>query len=143
VDTSAFQNVIGQLAVTRTKEGYNFPEFLWPELCETQGTTLPRRRAHPRHRRIGDKAELVDEGEEFPEVGLNEEWIDTAPHEEARLHRPRDARDHRRRPHRPAAPARRPGGFWLGVNKEKRVIDVATGVRSTTTSATAPPPTRT
>jgi len=29
--------------------------------------------------RIGDKAEIVAEGDAYPAVGLNEEFIDTAP----------------------------------------------------------------
>ena len=127
VDTSAFSNIIGQIIYSRIKERYNDPAFLWPELCETIPTEFLDGEKIPGIGRIGDKAEIVDEGQPYPNVGLNEEWIQTAPTRKRGFIVPvtreiiiadrtgillREAGE---------------GGNWLGLNKEKRVLDVVLG----------------
>src|SRR5262249_21357057 len=76
---------------------------------------------------LGDNAEIVQEGQPYPNIGLNEEWIQTAPTKKRGFIVPvtreiivadrtgillREAGE---------------GGRWLGLNKEKRVIDIVTG----------------
>ena len=127
VDTSAFSNIIGQIIYSRIKERYNDPAFLWPELCETIPTEFLDGEKIPGIGRIGDKAEIVDEGQPYPNVGLNEEWIQTSPTRKRGFIVPvtreiiiadrtgillREAGE---------------GGNWLGLNKEKRVLDVVLG----------------
>ena len=127
VDTSAFSNIIGQIIYSRIKERYNDPAFLWPELCETIPTEFLDGEKIPGIGRIGDKAEIVDEGQPYPNVGLNEEWIQTSPTRKRGFIVPvtreiiiadrtgillREAGE---------------GGHWLGLNKEKRVLDVVLG----------------
>ena len=80
--------------------------------------------------RIGDKAEIVDEGASYPLVGLNEEYIDTPPTRKRGFIVPVT---------REIIVADRTGillkaagetGRWCGLNKEKRVLDVVTGIQN-------------
>lgn len=128
VDTSAFSNITGQLVFSRIRERFNDPAFLWPRLVETIQTTLLDGEKIPGVGRLGDNAEIVEEGMPYPNVGLSEEWIETAPTRKRGFIVPvtreiivadrtgvllRNAGE---------------GGHWLGLNKEKRVLDVVLGV---------------
>ena len=128
VDTAAFTGIIGQIVFNKIKEAYQDPEFLWPQLCETMNTQFLDGERIPGIGRIGDKAEIVDEGAAYPLVGLNEEFIDTPPTRKRGMIVPVT---------REIIVADRTGlllkaagetGRWCGLNKEKRVLDVATGV---------------
>jgi hypothetical protein len=127
VDTSAFTNITGQIMFSKVKEAYNDPTFLWSDLCTTQQTNLLDGERIPGIGRIGDRAEQVGEGQRYPEVGLNEEYFDTAPTVK---------RGDILSVTKEAIIADRTGlllkaagelGKWMGVNKEKRVINVVTG----------------
>jgi hypothetical protein len=128
VDTGAFTGIIGQIVFNKIKEAYADPEFLWPDLCETMTTQFLDGERIPGIGRIGDKAEIVDEGASYPLVGLNEEFIDTPPTRKRGFIVPVT---------REIIVADRTGillkaagetGRWCGLNKEKRVLDVVTGV---------------
>lgn len=128
VDTSAFANITGQIVYNRVKDAYEDPAFLWPELCETVPTTFLDGEKIPGIGRLGDKAEIVDEGQPFPSIGLNEEWVQTAATRKRGFMVPVT---------REIIVADRTmlllkradeGGFWMGLNKEKRVLDVTLGV---------------
>jgi hypothetical protein len=127
VDTTAFSSIIGQIIFNKIKDAYQDPEFLWPDLVDKMSTVFLDGERIPGIGRIGDKAEIVDEGQPYPTVGLNEEFIDTAPTRKRGFIVPVT---------REIIVADRTGillkaagetGYWLGLNKEKRVIDVATG----------------
>ncbi len=128
VDTAAFTGIIGQIVFNKIKDAYADPEFLWPQLCETMSSQFLDGERIPGIGRIGDKAEIVDEGASYPLVGLNEEFIDTPPTRKRGFIVPVT---------REIIVADRTGillkaagetGRWCGLNKEKRVLDVVTGV---------------
>jgi hypothetical protein len=127
VDTAAFTGIIGQIVFNKVKEAYTDPEFLWPDLCETMNTQFLDGERIPGIGRIGDKAEIVNEGDAYPTVGLNEEYIDTPPTRKRGAIVPVT---------REIIIGDRTGvllkaaaelGHWLGLNKEKRVVDVVVG----------------
>lgn len=136
VDTSAFATISGQIMFSKIKELYEYDQFLWPELCTTVPTVFINGEIVPGIGGIGDVAETIEEGQPYPTVGLNEEWIQTVPTQKRGF----------------IVPVTREiivsdrtgllmqmcgkGGFWLGLNKEKRVQSVATG--STVTGLPAP-----
>jgi hypothetical protein len=127
VDTAAFSGIIGQIVFNKIKDAYQDPEFLWPDLCETMTTQFLDGERIPGIGRIGDKAEIVDEGAPYPLVGLNEEYIDTPPTRKRGFIVPVT---------REIIVADRTGvllkaaaetGRWCGLNKEKRVLDIVVG----------------
>src|SRR5262245_19453516 len=128
VDTSAFSNITGQLIFSKIKEGYESPDFLWPELCETVSTNFLDGERIPGIGELGDVGEVIEEGMEFPYVGTNEEWLQTVPTGKRGFIVPLT---------REVIVADRTGilitrcsggGRWLGVGKDKRIIDCAIGV---------------
>lgn len=128
VDTAAFTGIIGQIVFNKIKDAYADPEFLWPQLCETMNTNFLDGERIPGIGRIGDKAEVVDEGQNYPLVSLSEEFIDTPPTRKRGFIVPVT---------REIIIADRTGillkaagetGRWCGLNKEKRVLDVVLGV---------------
>jgi len=127
VDTGAFTGIIGQIVFTKVKEAYTDAEFLWPQLCETMNSQFIDGERLPGIGRIGDKAEIVSEGDSYPNVGLNEEFIDTPPTRKRGaiigLTREIVIADRTTMLLKSAAEL----GHWCGLNKEKRVIDVVIG----------------
>ncbi|MDE2021184.1 MAG: hypothetical protein KGJ13_12685, partial [Patescibacteria group bacterium] len=128
VDTSAFTNISGQMVFNATKEAFNFDAFIWPELCTTVQTSFIHGEIVPGIGGLGDVAEIIQEGAEYPTVGVNEEYTKTAPTEKRGFIVPitREAIIMDRTGlllERCGA-----GGFSLGLNKEKRVQNVAFGI---------------
>jgi hypothetical protein len=128
VDTSAFANITGQIIYNKVKEGYENPAFLWPKLCETVPTTFLDGELIPGIGPVGDKADTVGEADAYPEFGLTEVFLQTVRLLKRGFIVPVT---------REIIVADRTGmllkvagegGKYLGINKEKRVIDVVTGV---------------
>jgi hypothetical protein len=126
IDTSAFSNITGQIVYNKILEAYNDPAFLWSQLLETIPTDLNGEKIAGIGR-LGDNAETVDEGMVYPTVGTQEEWIETpattkrgfiVPVTKEAIFFDRTGLVLRRASET---------GNWLGVNKEKRCLDVATG----------------
>jgi len=126
VDTSAFSNITGQIVFSKMMERYNDPGFIWPQLCETVPTQLNGEKI-PGIGRLGDVSETVGEGRPYPTVGLEEDWV-TTPETQKRGHIVPVTKEAIFFD-RTGLVLRNAGevGYWLGVNKEKRVIDIATG----------------
>ena len=126
VNTSAFTNISGQVVYTKVREAFQDTEFLWPQLVETVPTEFNGERI-PGMGRIGDEALAVGESENYPMAGFSEEWIDTPKTTKRGMIVPLTKEviffD------RTNLLLQRAGevGNWLGVNKEKRVLDVVTG----------------
>ncbi len=127
VDTSAFSSITGQIIFNKIRDAYQDPVFLWPDLCETMQTEFLNGERIPGIGRIGDLAQPVGEGMIYPTVGLNEEYTDTVPTVKRGMVVPVT---------REIIIADRTGilarvagevGYWMGVNKEKRIIDLAVG----------------
>lgn len=126
VTTGAFANIMGQIVYTEVMTAFDDPVFLAPRLARNVPTKFNGEKI-PGIGRMGDEAETVPEGHAYPTAGFTEEWI--------------------------ATPATTKRGFivpvtkeaiffdrtglvlerarevsqWLAVNKEKRVMDAATG----------------
>lgn len=77
VSTGDFSNVTGQIIYNRIREKYKDPQLLWPRLVTVQSTEFLNGERIPSAGRIGDRTQVVGEGQEYPFVGLNEEWTDT------------------------------------------------------------------
>lgn len=127
VDTSAFSNITGQIVYNKILDGYTNPEFLWPQLVETIPTTFLEAERFAGIGGIGDEAEVVEEGAPYPMVGLNEEYVDGLPTKKYGMIVPVT---------REAIVADRTGvllkraaevGHYLGIRKEKIVLNTVTG----------------
>lgn len=128
VDTSAFSNIIGQYIYTKTKEPFPDPEFIGDELCETVPTLLLDGEKEPGVGAIGDAAQVVAEGDDYPIVGLSEEWF-LSPATQKRgfivpVTREVLLKDINGLILKMAKAVQRA----LGLNKEKRILDIVFGV---------------
>lgn len=127
VNTTAFSNITGQILYSAVLNAFQDPAFLWPKLVTTIPTVFNGEKI-PGIGRIGDAAEAIAEGQEYPLAGLSEEYIETptttkrgfitAVTKEAVFFDRTGLIINR------ASETAR----WLGVNKEKRVLDVVLGV---------------
>lgn len=128
VDTSAFSAILDPIVHSRVLERYNAPTLIWPQLCETIPTTKLKGQRIPGVGGIGDQAEVITEGDPYPVFGVNQQYVDTAPLEkrggEVRVTREIMIEDDTAKVGRECAAL----GDYMGINKEKRVIDVALGV---------------
>lgn len=125
--TADFSNITGQIVYTVIREKYEDPQLLWPRLATTQMTEFLDGERIPGIGRLGDKAEKIEEGAEYPLIGANEEWTDS----------PRTVKHgFRAECTREIVIADRTGLYleriaegarWCSVLVEKETIDVATG----------------
>ena len=131
VSTAAFSNITGQLVFNMVKEAYETAPLLHMELADTVKTTFLDGEKIPGIGPMGDNAEAIGEGKEYPMVGLNEEYIQTPATEKDGFIVPVT---------REAVIADRTGilmeraaetGRWLAINKEKKVLDTCLGVTNT------------
>ena len=127
VDTAAFANIIGQIVYSEVLDAFNDPAFLAPLVTRTVPTEFNGEKI-PGVARIGDEAESIGEGEAYPIAGVGEEWIETpettkrgfiVPVTKEAIFFDRTALVMQRA---------RETSQWLGVNKEKRVLDVVLGL---------------
>ncbi len=129
VDTSAFSNITGQIVYSKALEAFRDPAFLWPQLVETVPTQLSGEKI-PGLGRMGDQAETVAEGQPYPLAGLSEEYVETPETEKRGFIVPVTKEaiffDRTGLVLRRAAEV----AHWLGVNKEKRVLDVVLGLEN-------------
>lgn len=130
VDTSAFNHITGQIVYSTVLDRFNSPQFIASQLCTTVPTQFNGEKI-PGVSQIGDEAEIVGEGQAYPTAGVGEEWIETpetvkrgfmVPVTKEAIFFDRTGLVVQR-----AADV----STWLGVNKEKRVIDVAIGTTNT------------
>ena len=127
VDTSAFSNITGQVIYSKVLDSFNDPGFLHPRVVTNTPTQFNGEKI-PGIGRIGDEAEAIAEGDVYPTVGFSEEYIETPETTKRGFIVPvtREAVFFDRTGlvlQRAAEVA-----FWLGQNKEKRVLDVVLGV---------------
>lgn len=78
VDTSVFSNIIGQVTFSSVLDALDQPDFIGQSLVTTTPAETQQVEIIPGISKIGDVAEDVGEGEEYPIVGVSEEYI-TAP----------------------------------------------------------------
>lgn len=122
VTSTAFSRITGQLVVSAVLEKYMDESFVFTPLVKAVDTPFNGEKI-PGISRIGDEADVVPEGREYPRVGVSEDYIETP---ETRKRGMIDALT------REAVFFDRTGlvvercgevGYFLGVNKEKRIID--------------------
>jgi hypothetical protein len=128
VDTSAFTNIFGQIVYSRMKESYEGPQLVWPKLFDQQQTTFLNGEKIPGVGGLGDIAQAIGEGKDYPVVGVNEEYVETAALVKRGFTVPVT---------RETMIADRTGGMVLkrcgaasealGINAEKRAVDVVVG----------------
>ncbi len=130
VDLSAFNNITGQFVYSKVVEAFNSPAFLHPHVVQNIPTQFNGEKI-PGIGRLGDEAKEVAEAHPYPTVGMSEEWIETPATTKRGFIVPitKEAIFFDRTGlllQRAAEVA-----YWLGQNKEKRVLDVVLGVTNT------------
>lgn len=127
VNTGAFSSIIGQVVYSKLLETYAAPEFTFSSLIPNVPTRLNGERI-PGIGQIGDKASIVGEGQPYSSAGLNEDYIDTPVTTKRGLKVPVTKEviffDRTNLILNRAAEV----GTMLGVNKEKRLINMVIGV---------------
>lgn len=131
VDMSAFSNVTGQILYAGVKKEYELATMLADMLCTSRPSPFPYGERVPGVGGIGDQAETVAEGMPYPTVGMNEEYVDLPAPVKRGFIVPvtREILVYDRT--QLVAERASKGAKWLGLNKEKRVIDNALGVTNT------------
>jgi hypothetical protein len=79
VDTSAFSSIVGQLMFSAILEGYESPQYVWPQLVSSKQTTMLWGEKVPGIAKLGDVSLPIGEGQPYPLVGTSEEYIETGP----------------------------------------------------------------
>ena len=130
VSTAAFANITGQIVYSAMLDEFQSQEFIWPELFTTVPTEFDGEKI-PGIGGIGDMAEVVGEGQQYPFAGVNEEWVTTPDTIKRGFIVPVT---------KEAVFFDRTGlvmkrssdvGRFIGINKEKRCLDVALGITTT------------
>lgn len=131
VDLSAFSNITGQIVFASIKKQFELATMLADLLCTTRPSPFPYGERVPGIGGIGDQAEIVDEGQMYPTVGVNEEYVDFPRPQKRGFIVPvtREALVYDRTAQ--VAEQCGKGSKWLALNKEKRVLDNAFGVTNT------------
>jgi hypothetical protein len=122
VDTSAFSNITGQIVYSEILAKMEMEDMVFSKLIPTVPTQFNGEKIAGIGR-MGDEAEIIGEGQIYPTVGVNEDWIETPATTKRGLIVPVT---------KEAIFFDRTGvlldrcrevGEWLTVNKEKRAID--------------------
>lgn len=123
VTTNFFSQTMGQLVFTKIKEAFESEAFVFSALVDKVASDIPTREKIPGVTRIGDEIEVVDEAQPYPMFGVSEDWIEVGEKKKRGGIVPVS---------REAVVFDRTGlilkhagqvGEFLGLNREKRVID--------------------
>lgn len=76
VDTSTFANINGQIMYSTVLDEYQLETEIVNEVCETVPTRFNGERI-PGIGAIGDESQKIQEGQEYPIAGVNEQYIET------------------------------------------------------------------
>ncbi len=128
INSGDFASITGQFVFNTTLEAYNYPQALWPKLTEPYQTEFLDGERIPGVGELGyNTIEVVGEGERFPEIGLNEEYLDTVPLQKrgfiVSITKEMIIKDRTGLVLMRAAD----GGKWMGIQKDIRCIQCATG----------------
>lgn len=127
VDTSLFANITGQLVVTRILEGFNNGDYTFSRLIPAQPSPFLGGEKIPGMAQLGDTAAVVAEGDPYGNSTFGEEYIETpATTKRGRIVAVTKEAVFADRTRLILDRARGVGEF-LGLNKEKRLCDVAIG----------------
>ena len=133
VTYGAFSHITGQLVFNSVLEGYKNEDFIFSQINENVPTMFNGERI-PGISRIGDTAETIPEGQPYPLVGVAEDYIDTPQTLKKGL---MDALTKEAvffdRTMLVVNRCREVGEF-LGLNKEKRLIDAVCDINAGATA---------
>ncbi len=122
ISSTSFSNITGQIVFNKVLEGFQLEGDTIMSLIPTVPTSFSGERI-PGIGRIGDQAEIVNEGGAYPLVGLNEDYIDTPATVKRGMIAPVTKEaiffDRTNLILKSAGEV----GEWLGLNKEKRACD--------------------
>ena len=76
VNTGAFSNISGQIVYNATMDAFKSEMFVFSEKIRTVQTEFNGEKIAG-VTRLGDKAEIVTEGNPYPNVGVSEDWHET------------------------------------------------------------------
>jgi hypothetical protein len=126
VDTTAFLNITGQVIYSKIMEAYTQEAFVCSKLVDTIATRLDGEKI-PGIGRIADQAEEVAPGMPYPHLGFSEDYIETPSTTKRGFIVPvtKEAIFFDRT-HLILSRAAEVGEV-LGLNKEKRIVDVIIG----------------
>jgi hypothetical protein len=130
VNLSAFTNITGQMVYQGVYQAYSAPEFIGEQLVTTETSREDNTRI-PGLAEINEDAIEVEEGGEYPDVKFGEDWIDVPQSKKRGLKigitremvffdRTGQVMD-----------MSRSVGETLGLNKERRIIDLVIGATNT------------
>jgi hypothetical protein len=129
VDVTAFSNITGQLVYNKLLAAYAAPGFVASRLVPNVPTRLDGEKIAGIDE-IGDKADVVNPGMPYPNIGFGENYIETPATTKRGFIVPvtKEAIFFDRT--NLIFDRARDVGNWLGVNKEKRLIDTVWGIGS-------------
>ena len=126
VDTTSFANITGQIVYTTIMQAYEQPEFVFSRVIPDQPTQFSGEKIAGIGQ-MGDKGESIGEGMPYPAVGVNEDYIETPATTKRGFKVPVTKEaiffDRTGLVLQRAAEV----GNFLGLNKEKRLIDCVIG----------------
>jgi len=123
VGYSSFSNITGQILFTEVKQAYEAEEFVFSKIVPEKSSDILDMEKVPGLSEIGDEAEIVQEGAQYPYVGFSEDYIEIAA-KQKRGHICAVTKEMVFGDRTGLALERAKGvGHFLGLNKEKRVID--------------------
>lgn len=127
VNTSLFGNIMGQYLYSAVLRQYQKPELIGDMLVAVQPTNLSGEKI-PGLGEIGDVVEVVNEGQPYPHAVFGENWIETP--ETIKRGLIVDITKEAVFFDRTGQILQRAGrvGDWIGVNREKRILDVVLGI---------------
>ncbi len=127
IDTSTFSYITGQLFFTRTREEYQAAALIGDQLVTEMPTSMIDGEKFPGFGGLGDEAEIVEEGYDYPLVGIGPEYTEAPPTKKRGFIVPvtREAIIY----DRTGLLLKRAsdGGKWLAINREKRILDLLVG----------------
>lgn len=131
VDTSAFANITGQLITNKVMEGYQQEQFVMSGLVQTIPTNLDGEKIPGLGSIKEGDIENIQPGEAYPQAGFGEDWVETPSTTKRGLIVPVTKEaiffDRTNLIYQRAAEV----GEVLGLNKEKRILDVVLGIVNT------------
>lgn len=130
INTRVFSNISGQLLYSKILEQFEAEEYVLSKLIPNVPTKFNGERI-PGISNIGDEAETVDEMQPFPMAGVGEDWIDTPATTKKGMiiGLSKEAIFFDRT--NVLIPQCQMIGEYLGLNKEKRLIDALIDQNST------------
>lgn len=127
VNTTYFANITGQIAFNAIKRAYDMPENIFSKMIPNVPTPFNGEKI-PGMEQIGDMAAIVPEGMAFPEATFGEDYLETpVTTKRGQICSVTKEAIFFDRTNLILERARQIGEF-LGLNKEKRLIDVVAGI---------------